>query len=109
MPKFALLTRLQPEAYPIRLKQRETAVKESIRHYCPDVSWVSNYVANGPFDYLDVFAAPDIETAMRVAALTRHHGAAHAEIWPVVEWEEYKRVTSDLDTTSSLESSGAIR
>jgi hypothetical protein len=40
----------------------------------PNVEWM-------PCDYLDVFRAADVETAIKISALIRTFGHAHTEIW----------------------------
>jgi hypothetical protein len=98
MQTFILLTRLvSEEATPsFAISKKERAVADSVRSLLPDVNWVANYAVAGPWDYLDVFQAPDIESALKVSALTRYYGGAHTELWPVVEWDNFNRVLSDL-------------
>lgn len=69
--------------------RKEKLLVEKVRKHCPSVVWIKNYVALGPWDYVDIFEAPDIETAFRVAALVRYCGGAHTEIWPVTEWDSF--------------------
>jgi uncharacterized protein with GYD domain len=95
---FILLTRLISEEinqdFSIEAKEKE--VKRRVREHCPEVEWISNYATMGPWDYVDVFRAPDTETAMKVGALVRAYGGAQTEIWPAVEWEEYKQIIHGL-------------
>jgi hypothetical protein len=46
-------------------------------------------VVLGPADYLDIFTAPDIESAMKVATVIRTFGHATTEIWGATEWEKF--------------------
>ena len=107
MQTFILLTRLvSEEAAPsFAISKKERAVADNVRELLPDVSWVANYAVAGPWDYLDVFQAPDIESALKVSALTRYYGGTHTEVWPVVEWDRFNRVLSDLAQT--MEKPGA--
>jgi len=65
-------------------------VMERVHSECPGVEWKSSYaVLGGPSDYLDVFTAPDIETAAKVAAIVRTFGHAQTEIWAATEWKTF--------------------
>ena len=68
MPIFVMLTRLSPEAVrsPAALEQLERQAMDRVRQQCPGVEWLGSYAILGPCDYLDIFRAPDIETAARV-------------------------------------------
>lgn len=98
MPAFVLLTRLAPEALrtPRALETLEREAMVRIRQECPSVEWITNYAVLGPYDYLDIFTAPDVETAARVATLIRVFGHAYTETWAAVEWERYKALARDL-------------
>lgn len=98
MPVFAMLTRLSPDVLrsPQTMEDLERDAMERMRACCPEVSWIHNYAVLGPYDYLDIFNAPDNETAMRVSALIRTYGRAYSEVWPVTEWNQFKEMLRDL-------------
>jgi hypothetical protein len=98
MQTFAMLTRLTPMALqsPHSLEELEHKVMEHVRLACPSVTWISSYAVLGPHDYLDIFRAPDLDTASRVSALVRTYGHAHTEVWPLTEWKHFKSVVRDL-------------
>lgn len=50
----------------------------------------------GPYDYLDIFEAPEIETAMKVSTLVRTFGHAHTEVWAATEWQRFKELVRAL-------------
>lgn len=93
METFVLLTQLAhataqtDEVAPDALERR---VVERIRAVCPKIEWVSSYAVLGPYDYLDVFRAPDIETALQAATIVRRHGHARCEVWGATEWTRFK-------------------
>jgi len=98
MQAFAMLTRLTAAAAPPPhvLEELEHKVMEHARRTCPAVVWVGSYAILGPYDYLDIFRAPDIDTASRVSVLIRTYGHAHTEIWPLTEWGHFKTLVRDL-------------
>ena len=98
METFVMLSRLAPGALesPKSLESLEKQVMERIRSECPDVEWVHNFAVLGPYDYLDVFRAPDTQTAFTVATLVRTLGHAHTEVWGATEWSKFKDMVRDL-------------
>lgn len=98
MPVFAMLTRLSPETLhvPQTMEDLERQAMERIRSTCPQVEWMHSYAVLGPYDYLDIFNAPDNETATRVSALIRIYGRAQTEVWPATEWEQFKGILHGL-------------
>jgi uncharacterized protein with GYD domain len=98
MATFIMLTRVAPEALrtPHGLEALERHASDRIKAECPDVRWIHNYAVLGPHDYVDIFQAPDIATAMKVAALVRTYGQAHTEVWSAVEWPAFKEILHSL-------------
>ncbi|HWW70511.1 MAG TPA: GYD domain-containing protein [Duganella sp.] len=98
MHTFILLSRLDPEVLrtPASLEDYEKRAMEHIRQDCPDVNWMHSYALLGPYDYLDIFRAQDMESALKVSALIRTYGRAHSEIWAATEWENFKNIIHSL-------------
>ncbi|HXZ93140.1 MAG TPA: GYD domain-containing protein [Burkholderiales bacterium] len=98
MPSFVMLTRIDPGALGSAhaLEELEKRAAEAVRKQCPKVKWLSSYAVLGPYDYVDVFEAPDIETAAKVSTLMRVSGRAHSEIWAATEWSKFKKMVHDM-------------
>jgi len=98
MQSFVMLTRLAPGTLtaPRALEDIEHNVMERVRAECPDVEWGESYAVLGPYDYLDIFKAKDIETATKVSTIVRTFGHAHTEVWGATEWQRFKGVIRDL-------------
>jgi uncharacterized protein with GYD domain len=98
MPTFIMLTRLNADAVrsPRGLEQLERQAMESVRKECPGVEWLGSYAVLGPYDYLDIFLADDLETATRVSTLIRTFGHAHTETWPATDWDRFKEIVGTL-------------
>jgi uncharacterized protein with GYD domain len=97
MATYIVLTRLTPDAVkaPSDLKRLEKAVADRVRRECPEVKWVANYAILGPYDYLDIFDAPDEATAAQVLMIMRSFGHAHTETWTALPWERFKALIPD--------------
>jgi uncharacterized protein with GYD domain len=98
MQTFVMLTRIATEAMrsPKSLEELERTAMDRIRTVCRDVRWVSSYALLGPYDYLDVFEAPDVDTATKVATLIRTFGHATTEVWAATPWDRFKEIVRDL-------------
>ena len=91
MATYVMLTKLSPEAL-----SRPDSVEERIKKECPDVKWSANYAVLGPCDYLDVFEAPDADTATKVALLVRSFGHATTETWLATPWDRFLELAKSL-------------
>ena len=98
MPIFILMTRLAPEtmhdAEGRRARGREWLKK--VKDACPEVKWLAHYAILGPYDFLDVYEAPDAESAHKVSLITRAQGALHVESWQALPYEDYLRVLAQV-------------
>jgi uncharacterized protein with GYD domain len=98
MPTFVMLTKLSSDAIqsPKSLEELEGRVMERVRSECPEVEWIHNYAMLGPYDYLDIFRAPDVDTAFKIGTLVRTFGHAHTEVWTATEWGKFKDMVRHL-------------
>lgn len=92
MATYAMLTRLVPEAVksPADLKRLEKAVADRLQSDCPQVKWLASYAILGPYDYLDLFEAPDETIAAKVVMIVRSFGHGTTETWTALPWERFK-------------------
>jgi uncharacterized protein with GYD domain len=98
MNTYLMLTRLSPGAAPspASLEHLEKSVMQRIRADCPGVEWRASLAVLGPWDYVDIFDAPDSDTAFKVSTLVRMFGYAHTEVWTVQEWTRFKDMVRHL-------------
>jgi uncharacterized protein with GYD domain len=91
MPQFVLMTRLAPEAVH-DARGRKAMGKEwmaHVRKVCPEVKWVAHYALLGPYDFMDIYDAPDAETAHKVSMISRSEGALAAESWQAMPYDRF--------------------
>lgn len=97
MPIFVLMTRLAPEALSDP-RGRRTAGKawlSKVSELCPEVRWIAHYAILGAYDFMDIYEAPDMETAHRVSLLSRSEGAATAESWQALPYDRYLKLLEE--------------
>ena len=97
METFIMLTRLSPEAVsePKFIEKVEKKVVDRIRKSCPEVKWIGSYSVLGPYDYVDIFEAPNGEIATKVALLVRSLGHATTETWVATKWDRFVRLARE--------------
>lgn len=91
MPLFVLMTRLAPEGLH-DARGREASGKawlKKVKAACPEVKWVAHYALLGPYDFMDIYDAPDVRTAHKVALISRSRGAVTCESWHALPYEEH--------------------
>jgi uncharacterized protein with GYD domain len=98
MPTFALLTKLAAEEAknPSLRAQRGRRWMARVRAKCPGVKWIAHYAMLGPYDFLDIYEAPNEEVAAKVAMLTLALGASAAESWTLIPYDRFVKLTKSL-------------
>jgi uncharacterized protein with GYD domain len=101
-----MLTRLAPEALkkPQSVADLNRQVQDRIKGECPGVKWLASDGVFGPCDYLDIFEAPDTDTATKVALLVRSFGHGTTETWVATQWERFIGLASSLRSQRNAES-----
>ena len=99
MPTYVLMTRLAPESLHDARGRRAVgkAWLEKVRSACPDVKWLAHYALLGPYDFMDIYEAPDQETAHKVSLISRAEGALGAESWGALPYDSYLGLLEQLD------------
>ena len=99
MVTYVMLTRLSPQALtrPESVAELNREVEDKIKEECSGVRWIANYAVLGPCDYLNIFEAPDSDTATKVALLVRSFGHATTETWVATQWDRFLNLAKDLE------------
>jgi len=96
---YILLTKMLPEITQ-DLKNREKVGKQwmkKVSEKCPEVKWVAHYALLGPYDFMDIYEAPDEETATKVSLITRSTGALQAESWGAVPYTRFLEIADEVE------------
>ena len=94
MPTFVLMTRLAPETMHDARGRRAMGKDwlNKVRERCPQVRFIAHYAILGPYDFMDIYEAPDVETAHRVSIISRAEGAVSAESWQALPYEDFLKL-----------------
>ncbi len=98
MQTFILLTKLTPELTK-RIKERSAIGEnwlELVKQKCPEVKFIAHYALLGQYDFLDIYEAPDIESAAKVSMLSQANGAIQAESLPAIPYKKFLELVKEL-------------
>lgn len=98
MPTFMLMTKLSPDALHDAggRKARGKNWLEKVKASCPEVKFVAHYAILGPYDFMDIYEAPDVETAHRVSLISRTEGAVSAESWQAMPYDDFLKLLESV-------------
>jgi len=91
MATYVLMTKLSSELSSKMADRAKLgrAWLDRVREKCPEVKFLSHYALFGPYDFMDIYEAPDEESAAKVSMISLAHGALTAESWVAIP---YKRI-----------------
>ena len=98
MKTFILLTKLSPEIYKL-LKDRAAFGRswlDEVKAKCPEVKFISHYALLGSYDFLDIYEAPDEETAAKVSMISLTNGAFQAESLAAIPYKRFLELVKDI-------------
>jgi uncharacterized protein with GYD domain len=109
MQTYVLMTKLGPsESGDARERRKKgQAWKRTVEALCPGIRWVAHYALLGPYDFMDIYEAPDEETAFKISLLSRAEGAVTAESWPAARYEEFLRVSDEVQRAEAASAAKA--
>jgi uncharacterized protein with GYD domain len=98
MPTFILLTKLSSESLgePQKRENVGRAWFDAVKAKCPEAKWLEHYALLGPFDFMDIYEAPDEIAAAKVSMITMARGAVKAETWTALPYKKFLEVGKHL-------------
>ncbi len=98
MMTFILMTKLSPEISK-KMKDRKEIGRmwlEKVREKCPEVTFISHYALLGSYDFMDIYEAPDEETAAKVSMISLQNGAFCSESWIAIPYNRFLKLTEEI-------------
>ncbi len=98
MPTFILLTKLSSQSLSVP-QTRENIGRNwfsEVKKKCPEVKWIDHYALLGPYDFMDIYEAPNEESAAKVSMITMSQGAVSAESWNAIPYKKFLGITKNL-------------
>jgi uncharacterized protein with GYD domain len=98
MKTFILLTKLAPEISK-QMKDRARLGRswlEQVKEKCPEVKFIEHYALLGPFDFLDIYEAPDEETAAKVSMISLSNGAFEAQSLIAIPYKKFLNIIDKI-------------
>jgi len=91
MPTFVLMTKLAPGAVQDAEGRRAggRAWLDKVHKLAPDVKFVAHYAIFGAYDFMDIYEADGVESAQKVALVSRSDGAVSVETWQALPYEQF--------------------
>lgn len=98
MKTFVLMTKLAPD---VSRKVQDRAAQgrawlDEVHKKCPEVKFIAHYALLGPYDFLDIYEAPDEEVAAKVSLISQKNGAFQSESWSAIPYKRFLELSSDL-------------
>jgi len=100
MQTYILLTKLSTDLSK-QMKDRQEMGRnwlDQVRKQCPEVKFLAHYALLGHWDFMDIYEAPDEDTAVKVSIISRSYGAHQIESWPAIPFERILKLTGELDS-----------
>lgn len=98
MQTYILLTKLSPELSK-KVKDRAKigrAWLDQVKEKCPEVNFLSHYALLGTYDFIDMYEAPDEETAAKVSMISLSNGAFSAESLIAIPYKRFLELTEEI-------------
>ena len=98
MPTFVLMTKLSPDLSK-QFNDRARVGREwlnEVKSKCPEVKFLSHYALLGTYDFMDIYEAPNEETAAKVSMISLSSGAFKAESWSAIPYQRFLELTEEL-------------
>ena len=97
MQTFVLMTKLAPEMSK-QVKDQARLGRmwlDQVKEKCPEVNFLAHYALLGPYDFLDIYEAPNAEIAAKVSLISLQTGAFLAESWVAIPYKRFVELAEE--------------
>jgi len=92
MKTFVVMSRLNPQGPSlVEIANKMQNLEESgrtwvdlVKESCPEVRFLAHYALLGPYDFMDIYEAPDEESAAKVSMICAADHMFHVESWTAI-------------------------
>lgn len=98
MQTYILLTKLSPELLAKMKDRRELGRTwlDQVKEKCPEVKFIAHYALLGKYDFIDIYEAPDADTAAKVSMISQSNGAFQAESLSAIPYKRFLELVSEV-------------
>lgn len=98
MKTFVMLTKLSPETSKLMKDRAKLGRKwlEQVKEKCPEVKFISHYALLGHYDFIDIYEAPDEETAAKVSMISLSNGAFQSESLSAIPYKRFLELAEEI-------------
>ena len=69
---------------------------EHVKAKCPEVKFIAHYALLGRYDFLDIYEAPDEESAAKVSMISLSEGAFQSESLFAIPYKRFLELTEEI-------------
>jgi len=98
MQTYILFTKLSTDlSYEMKNRERQGRNwLEQVRDKCPDVKFLAHYAILGEYDFIDIYEAPDPETAAKVSMISQANGAIQAKSMLAIAYKRFLELNEEI-------------
>jgi hypothetical protein len=74
---------------------------ERVKEKCPKVNFLAHYALIGPYDFLNIYEAPNEEVAAKVSLISLQSGIFQAESWVAIPYKRFIELTKEIQSLNS--------
>lgn len=98
MQTYMLFTKLSTDLS-FEMKNRERQGRNwlvQVKEKCPEVKFLAHYAILGEYDFIDIYEAPDPETAAKVSMISQANGALQAKSMLAIPYKRFIELTDEI-------------